>query len=64
MTMIYNKQRFKEKRRRLRYDEERKQTIEDIGFKVLRFTNEEVEKQIEQVVEKIKQTITNNERNS
>ena len=39
------------------YDRERKLTIEELGFRVLRFTNEEVEKQIDIVVEKIKKHI-------
>ena len=39
------------------YDDDRQKTIEEIGFKVLRFTNEDVEKQIDMVAEKIKQCI-------
>ncbi len=37
------------------YDQERKETIEDIGFRVLTFTNEDVEKKIEMVLDKIKE---------
>ncbi len=36
------------------YDKERQETIEEMGFKILRFRNEEVEKDIENVVNKIK----------
>jgi very-short-patch-repair endonuclease len=35
------------------YDDERQKTIEELGFRVLRFTNEEVEKDIKRVVETI-----------
>ena len=39
------------------YDEKRKATIEEIGFRVLTFTNEEVEQDIDKVIEVIKKHI-------
>lgn len=39
------------------YDRERKQTIEDIGFKVLTFNNNEVEKDIGKVISYIKKNL-------
>jgi len=41
----------------IHYDQERQKTIEELGFKVLRFNNEEVEQNIEEVVGKIKRAI-------
>ena len=39
------------------YDEERQKTIEELGFKVLRFDNEDVEKRISAVIGAIKKHI-------
>jgi len=39
------------------YDNERQKTIEELGFKVLRFTNKEIEKELDKVIEKIKKYI-------
>jgi leucyl-tRNA synthetase len=39
------------------YDSERSKNIVDLGFKVLRFKNEEIEKEIDYVIEKIKQCL-------
>ncbi|MFH1890660.1 MAG: endonuclease domain-containing protein [Candidatus Kuenenbacteria bacterium] len=39
------------------YDKERSLNIENLGFKVIRFTNEQVENNIDEVINKIKKII-------